>query len=66
MSKSYEIIERVGISDTGISDAVQAVVSEAHQEKPVSWFKIKEQRGRMTQDGQTEFQVIVEIGRHTS
>lgn len=66
MSKSYEIIERVGISNISISEAVQAVVSESHQQKPVSWFKIKEQRGRMTQDGKTEFQVIVEIGRQTS
>lgn len=63
MAKSYEVIERVGISTESICDAASSVVSEAHQEKPVAWFKILEQRGRVTEEGKPEFQVIVEIRR---
>jgi flavin-binding protein dodecin len=63
MSKSFEIIERVGISTESISDAVKSVLFEANSEKKVSWFEVIEERGRMTSDGKVEFQVTVKIGR---
>lgn len=63
MSKTFEIIERVGISSEGISEAVKEVVSEANSEKKVGWFEVIEQRGRLTTDGKIEFQVKVRIGR---
>jgi flavin-binding protein dodecin len=66
MAKSYEVIERVGTSTESICDAASSVVSEAHREKPVAWFKILEQRGRVNEEGKPEFQVIVEIGRKIS
>lgn len=63
MSKTFEVIERVGISNEGISEAVKEVVSEANSEKKVGWFEVVEQRGRLTSDGKIEFQVKVRIGR---
>ena len=66
MSKSFEIIERVGISNESISEAVKSVVQEANSEKKVGWFEVIEERGRMTSEGKVEFQVTVKIGRKLS
>ncbi|NMB80250.1 MAG: dodecin domain-containing protein [Ignavibacteria bacterium] len=63
MSKTFEIIERVGISTESLSDAVKSVVNEANSEKKIGWFEVSEQRGRITNDGKIEFQVTVKIGR---
>lgn len=63
MSKTFEVIERVGISTEGISEAVKEIVLEANSEKKIGWFEVVEQRGRMTSDGKIEFQVKVRIGR---
>lgn len=65
MSRSYEIIERVGISTVSISDAINSVVQEANKEKSVSWFEAVEFRGRVTSEGKLEHQVTVKIGRKT-
>ncbi len=63
MSKTYELTDRVGISTISLSDAIQSVVKEANEEKRVSWFEVLEQRGRVTSEGEVEFQVTVRIGR---
>lgn len=63
MSKSFEIIERVGISQESISDAIKSAVLEANEERKIAWFEIIEQRGRITSEGKIEFQVKVKIGR---
>jgi flavin-binding protein dodecin len=63
MSKTFEVIERVGISTEGVNEAVKEVILEANNEKKVGWFEVIEQRGRVTSDGKVEFQVKVRIGR---
>ena len=63
MSKNFELIERVGISQESVSDAIKSVVEEANKEKKVAWFEVIEQRWRLTSDGKIEFQVKVKIGR---
>ncbi|MFZ1288992.1 MAG: dodecin family protein [Melioribacteraceae bacterium] len=63
MSKSFEIINRVGISNESISDAIKVAVNEAKNEGGVSWFEVVEQRGRVTNDDKIEFQVTLQIGR---
>lgn len=63
MAKSFEIIERVGISTENVSDAIKIAVFEANKEKPVAWFNVEETRGRLTSDGKIEFQVALQIGR---
>ncbi|MCF8259173.1 MAG: dodecin domain-containing protein [Melioribacteraceae bacterium] len=63
MSDTFEIIERVGISNHSITEAVEKVVKEANEEKKVGWFEVIEQRGRVTNEGSLEFQIKVRIGR---
>jgi flavin-binding protein dodecin len=63
MSKSFEVIERVGISTESISDAIKTAILEANEEKKVAWFEVVEERGRVTSEGKIEFQVKVKIGR---
>ncbi|MBK7103939.1 MAG: dodecin domain-containing protein [Ignavibacteriae bacterium] len=63
MSKSFEIINRVGISNESISDAVKVAINEAKSDGGVSWFEVVEQRGRVTSDDKIEFQVTLKIGR---
>lgn len=63
MSKTFEVIERVGISIEGVTEAIKEVVFEANNEKKIGWFEVVEQRGRVTSDGKVEFQVKVRIGR---
>ncbi|RMD49126.1 MAG: dodecin domain-containing protein [Ignavibacteria bacterium] len=62
MAKTFEIITRVGISYESISDAVKTVVEDTNSKNQVSWFEVVEQRGRVTQDGQIEYQVTVKLG----
>jgi hypothetical protein len=63
MSKSFEIIERVGVSTISSSDAIKSAVLEANNEQKVGWFEVLEERGRVVNDGQVEFQVTLKIGR---
>ena len=63
MSKTFEVIERVGISTEGVTEAVKEVVLEANAEKKIGWFEVLEQRGRVTSEGKVEFQVKVRLGR---
>ena len=63
MASSFEIIERVGISNVSSSDAIKNAVKQANDEKKVGWFEVAEERGRITQEGEIEFQVTVKIGR---
>jgi len=63
MSKSFEVIERMGISTESISIAVKELISEAGFTKKVEWFEIIDTRGRITSEGKIEFQVKVKIGR---
>lgn len=63
MSKSFEVIERVGISYDCPCDSIKEVVKEANAEKPIAWFEVVEERGRVTEDGKVEFQCVVKLGR---
>jgi flavin-binding protein dodecin len=63
MSKTFEVVDRVGISTEGITEAIKEAVLEANQERKVGWFEVIEQRGRVTSEGKVEFQVTVRIGR---
>lgn len=59
---NFEVVERVGISNESMAKAVKAVVLEANQEKKVAWFEVIEERGRVTDENEVEFQVKVKIG----
>jgi dodecin len=63
MAKSFEIIERVGVSTVSSTEAIKSAVLEANNQRKVGWFEVSEVRGRVTQEGQVEFQVTIKIGR---
>jgi flavin-binding protein dodecin len=63
MSNTFEVIERIGVSTEGVTEAVKEAVLEASQEKKIGWFEVIEQRGRVTSEGKVEFQVKIRIGR---
>jgi len=61
MQKYYNLVERVGISEKSIEEATENAVLTLPVET-VSWFEVKEIRGRVTQDKKLEYQVTVNIG----
>ena len=63
MSTQFEVLELVGTSNESSSDAIKSVVLGSHKAKPVAWFEVIEERGRVKEDGKIEFQVKVKIGR---
>ena len=63
MSNTFEVIERIGVSTEGVTEAVKEAVLEASQEKKIGWFEVIDQRGRVTSEGKVEFQVKIRIGR---
>jgi flavin-binding protein dodecin len=63
MSKTYKIIELVGISSKSYEDAIQNAVKEASQTlKGLSWFEVIQMRGGINKDKIAEYQVILKVG----
>jgi flavin-binding protein dodecin len=61
-NKIYRKTELVGTSMVGFDDAVKRAVERAMKTlRNVQWFEVKEQRGRIQENG-IEYQVTVEIG----
>lgn len=63
MSAQFEVVELVGTSSESSSDAIKSVVKESNKNKPVAWFEVIEERGRVKENGEIEFQVKVKVGR---
>ena len=57
-----ELIERIGVSNEGFSDAIKKAVNEVRTERDVFWFQVLEQRGRVSSEGEIEYQVIIRMG----
>ena len=57
---NFEIIEKVGVSKQDYTEAVKNALKGV--DKKISWFEVVEQRGRLTTDGEIEFQVVIKIG----
>ncbi len=62
MASYFEVVEVAGISTESISDAVKSALTEFGKDNNIAWFEVIEQRGRMTQGNEIEFQVKVKIG----
>lgn len=60
--KEFEIVEKVGISNESYCAAVRNAIASVQKTRHVHWFEVTEQRGRVTQDEQIEFQIILKIG----
>lgn len=61
-NRIYRKTEIVGTSSESFEDAIARALARAQQNlRQVRWFEVAEQRGRID-DGQTEFQVTLEVG----
>lgn len=58
----FEIIEKVGISNKNYSDAVKNALSTIMKTTNVFWFEVIEQRGRITENHEIEYQIVLKIG----
>lgn len=60
-SKTYKLIELVGVSDRGFDDAVKSALRRAGATlKGLAWFEVVEQRGAL-RDGAVEYQAKVKV-----
>jgi len=63
MSKTYKIIELVGISTESYDDAIKNAIKEASKTlKGLSWFEVAQMRGGIKDDEISEYQVILKVG----
>jgi dodecin len=61
--KVYKLIDIVGTSNVGVSEAIQAAVNRASQTlKGLDWFQVSEIRGTIEDGRVGEYQVAVKIG----
>ncbi len=62
-NKIFRKTEIVGTSIVGFDDGVQKAIERARKTlRKVTWFEIKEQRGRIMSNGSIEYQITLEIG----
>jgi flavin-binding protein dodecin len=58
----YRKTELVGTSNVGFDDGVKRALERAQKTlRQIRWFEVKEQRGRITDEG-IEYQVTIEVG----
>jgi flavin-binding protein dodecin len=63
MSKTYKIIELVGVSTESYEDATKNAIKEASKTlKGLSWFEVAQMRGGIKDDQVSEYQVILKVG----
>ena len=61
--KIFRKTEIVGTSFVGFDDGVKRAIERARKTlRNVMWFEVKEQRGRITSNGDIEYQITLEIG----
>jgi flavin-binding protein dodecin len=62
-SKTYKLIELVGVSEQSTEDAIQNALAQASQTlKGLAWFEVKEMRGLIESNKVSQFQVTLKIG----
>ncbi len=62
MSGTFKVIELVGTSEKGFSDAARNAISDAGLTiKKMSWFEVIESRGNIMDNDIVEYQVKVKI-----
>lgn len=62
-SHTYKVIELVGTSDVGVTEAIDEAVARAAQSiKGLDWFEVGEIRGQIEDGKPAWYQVAVKIG----
>lgn len=64
-ASQFEKKQVVGTSTKSVSDAIEIVVKNYNEKNPVYWFEVTEIRGRVTQTGEIEYQVTINLGQKT-
>ncbi len=61
--RTYKKVEVIGISSSGIEDAIQQAITRAQQSlEKLSWFEVQEVRGHIGDDGRVnEYQVVIKV-----
>ncbi len=60
---TYKLIELVGTSATGVSEAIDAAVSKAAQTlEGLDWFEVQQVRGTIKDGRVAEYQVVIKVG----
>jgi flavin-binding protein dodecin len=60
---TYKIIELVGTSEVGVSEAIQAAITKASETlRGLDWFEVVQTRGRIDGGRVAEFQVHLKVG----
>ena len=60
---TYKVIELVGTSDVGVTEAINEAVSRASQSlKGLDWFEVGEIRGQIEDGKPAWYQVALKIG----
>jgi hypothetical protein len=60
---TYKVIELVGTSDVGITEAINEAVTRANQSiKGLDWFEVGQIRGQIEDGKPAWYQVAVRIG----
>ena len=60
---TYKVIELVGTSDTGVTEAINEAVHRAGQTiKGLDWFEVQQVRGQITDGKVAWYQVDLKIG----
>jgi len=61
--QTFKIVELVGTSTAGVSEAIQAAVGRAGETlQGLSWFEVQQIRGRIEGDRVAEYQVDLKVG----
>ncbi len=61
--QTYKLIELVGTSEEGVTEAIASAVSRAAETlKGLDWFEVQQVRGRIEDGRVASYQVDVKIG----
>jgi flavin-binding protein dodecin len=60
---TYKLIELVGTSENGVTEAIESAVSRASETlKGLDWFEVRQVRGRIADGRVAEYQVDMRLG----
>ncbi|HKQ60019.1 MAG TPA: dodecin [Candidatus Polarisedimenticolaceae bacterium] len=63
MSGTFKLVTLVGTSDRSFAEAAQTAVKDAAASlRGLSWFEVKELRGKIKDGNITEYQATLEVG----
>ncbi len=60
---TYKLVELVGTSSSGVSEAIEAAVAKAGETlQGLDWFEVQQIRGTIANGRVSEFQVSLKVG----